>query len=161
MALSLGRAAKAVGRSKSALSRDVKAGRISAVRNADGSLSIDPSELFRVFRPVGANNGGWEESQPQGNAAGIAATPRERAPDSLPLYLRLAKAEAERDLLLDQISDLRARLDAEAEERRRLTAVLLTERRASEPEPPAREPPPAAWPRRLWRWFARQHRVPA
>ncbi|MGA8758112.1 MAG: hypothetical protein WB611_17595 [Stellaceae bacterium] len=36
---------------------------------------------------------------------------------------RVAKAEGERDLLLDQVADLRARLDREAEERRKLIAI--------------------------------------
>ena len=49
---SLGQAAKATGRSKSALSRDIKAGKISATRNTDGSLSIDPAELHRVHPAV-------------------------------------------------------------------------------------------------------------
>jgi hypothetical protein len=131
--LSLGQAAKAVGRSKSALSRDVKAGKISATRNADGSLAIEPSELFRVFPPVSQSNSEWSDPQPLDNGAGtverVNDTPPQRATDSLQLYQRLAKAEAERDLLLDQVADLRTRLDREGEERRRLTAVLTDERR--------------------------------
>jgi hypothetical protein len=131
--LSLGQAAKAVGRSKSALSRDVKAGKISASRNADGSLAIEPSELFRVFPPVSQSNGMWSDPQPLDNGAGtverVNDTPPQRAPDSLQLYQRLAKAEAERDLLLDQVADLRTRLDREGEERRRLIAVLTIDRR--------------------------------
>src|SRR4051794_17640033 len=44
---SLGQAARAVGKAKSTLSRDVKSGKISAVRNPDGSVAIDPAELHR------------------------------------------------------------------------------------------------------------------
>lgn len=40
---SMGQAARAVGKAKSTLSRDVKAGKISATRNPDGSLAIDPA----------------------------------------------------------------------------------------------------------------------
>jgi hypothetical protein len=134
--LSLGQAAKAVGRSKSALSRDVKAGKVSATRNADGSLSIEPSELFRVFPPVshnGPSNAEWSDPKPLSNGAETVERVNDNAPqretDSLQLYQRLAKAEAERDLLLDQVADLRARLDREGEERRRLIAVLTVDRR--------------------------------
>lgn len=42
-AIVAGQAAKACGRSKSALSRDIKAGKFSASRNPDGSLAIDPA----------------------------------------------------------------------------------------------------------------------
>jgi hypothetical protein len=123
--------------------RDVKAGKISATRNADGSLAIEPSELFRVFPPVSQSNATWSDPQPLSNGAETVERvnnyPLHRAPDSLQLYQRLAKAEAERDLLLDQVADLRARLDREGEEQRRLIAVLTVDRR-----------PP--WWRRLFRW---------
>ena len=50
---------------------------------------------------------------------------------------------ADKDAVID---DLRRRLDAEAEERRRLTAILADQR--AKPEPAAG--PPAL--RRWWRW---------
>jgi hypothetical protein len=119
---SLGQAAKATGRSKSALSRDIKAGKISATRNADGSLSIDPAELHRVYPAVSHGNGSdntrWDDSQPV-----VAQT------DNRVLLAR------ENALLREQLADrdetirrLWERVSAEAEERRevqrRLTAVL-------------------------------------
>jgi len=52
MSYTLGDAAKAVGKSKTTLHRAVKSGRISAIKSEDGSYSIDPSELHRVFPPV-------------------------------------------------------------------------------------------------------------
>jgi hypothetical protein len=73
-------------------------------------------------------NGAWSNPQPLGNGAStveqVGETPVQRITDSLQLYQRLAKAEAERDLLLDLVADLRAQRDREAEERRRLIAVL-------------------------------------
>jgi hypothetical protein len=51
---SLGQAARAVGKAKSTISRDVKSGKVSAVRNTDGSVSIDPAELHRVYPPMPA-----------------------------------------------------------------------------------------------------------
>jgi hypothetical protein len=44
--------------------------------------------------------------------------------DLMLLRERVAKTEGARDLLLDQVADLRARLDREAEERRKLIAIL-------------------------------------
>jgi hypothetical protein len=52
MAYTLGEAAKAVGKSKATLSKAVKSGRISAVKNDDGSFSIEPVELHRVYPPT-------------------------------------------------------------------------------------------------------------
>ena len=50
--LTLGQASKEVGRSKTALTNAIKSGRLSATKLVDGSYSIDPSELFRVYSPV-------------------------------------------------------------------------------------------------------------
>jgi len=52
MSYTLGKAAKTVGKSKTTLHRAIKSGRISAIKSEDGSYSIDPSELHRVFPPV-------------------------------------------------------------------------------------------------------------
>ena len=52
MGYTLGEAAKAVGKSKATLSKAIKSGKISAVRQDDGSFSIDPSELHRVYPPT-------------------------------------------------------------------------------------------------------------
>lgn len=47
--LSLADAARLVGKSKSTLTRAVKSGKMSAIRQADGTFSIDPSELARAY----------------------------------------------------------------------------------------------------------------
>lgn len=52
MTYTLGEAAKAVGKSKATISKAIKSGKISAVRQDDGSFSIDPSELHRVYPPT-------------------------------------------------------------------------------------------------------------
>lgn len=49
MRYTLGTAAKASGKSKTTIQRAIAKGKISAIRDADGSYSIDPSELHRVF----------------------------------------------------------------------------------------------------------------
>jgi hypothetical protein len=52
MGLTIGEAATQTGKSKSTLSRAIKQGKMSASRNDDGSFSIEPSELFRVYKRV-------------------------------------------------------------------------------------------------------------
>ena len=52
MGYTLGQAAKAAGKSKATLSKAIKSGKMSAVRQDDGSFSIDPSELHRVYPPT-------------------------------------------------------------------------------------------------------------
>lgn len=48
----LGTAAKATGKSKTTIQRAISKGKISAQKDEDGSYSIDPSELHRVFPPL-------------------------------------------------------------------------------------------------------------
>lgn len=49
--LSLGEAARQAGVAKTTIHRAVKSGKISAQKKDDGTYSIDPAELFRVYRP--------------------------------------------------------------------------------------------------------------
>lgn len=44
-----GTAAKATGKSKTTIQRYISKGKISALKDEDGSYSIDPAELHRVF----------------------------------------------------------------------------------------------------------------
>lgn len=47
--LSLSQAAKLTAKSKSTINRAIKSGKLSATRHDDGSYSINPAELSRVF----------------------------------------------------------------------------------------------------------------
>jgi|AYRH01.1.fsa_nt_gi hypothetical protein len=49
--LTIGQASKEVGISKPSISRAIKSGRLSAKKNDNGTYSIDPAELFRVYPP--------------------------------------------------------------------------------------------------------------
>ena len=110
MAYTLREAALAIGKSKPTVLRAIQAGRISASRDATGGWVIEPAELQRVY-PVSV----------QRNAA-----PTRDEPAVLRRELEVLREERERERHEAQatIADLRRRLDAEAEERRRLTAVL-------------------------------------
>ena len=52
MPYTLGEAAIACGKSKSTLSKSIKAGKISAFKNDHGAFEIEPSELFRLYPPT-------------------------------------------------------------------------------------------------------------
>jgi hypothetical protein len=132
----IGTAARATGKSKSTISRDVDKGKISAVKNEDGSYSIDPAELHRVYPAVGSGNsttdGQSNDLQPLrgSDGSGGLATQLEHARERLSLLE--AERSREREQLLEQVEDLRARLDRSEEERRekdrQLTALLTDQR---------------------------------
>ena len=138
---SLAQAAKAAGKSKPTIARAIKAGKLSAARGEGGSYTIDPAELARVFPLAGYDTGPMKQREP-GNGAGTypATSPGEIE------GMRLLLVERE-----ETIRDLRARLDAESAERRRVQerlTGLLTHRQAGS------VPASGAAPRRLWRrWF--------
>lgn len=99
--LSLVQAAKVSGKSKSTINRSIKSGKLSAKRHDDGSYSIDPSELFRVF--------------PKGHAEPPMEEPKElvRTPsvseEILKVKVQMLEAQLEREQ--DTVADLRKRLD--------------------------------------------------
>ena len=123
---SLGQAAKAAEVSKGTISKALASGRMSYRSKENGQYQIDAAELFRVF----------PRKQPETVEIERLETLRET--DETPmLRARLEAAEArlrDKDGVID---DLRRRLDAEAEERRKLTALLMDQRK---PEPAAVSP---------------------
>jgi len=133
--LTLADAAKSVARSKSALLRSIKAGRLSANRDElTGAWSVDVSELHRIYPPM--------------SEAERAAV--NDAPHTSELRARLSDA-------LDQIQDLRRQRDRADDERRRAqeqlaglqnqVAALLADQRT----PPA-APTQESLGRRWWRF---------
>src|SRR4051812_19896168 len=134
MAYSVAQAAKAIGKSKNTVLRAISSGRISAVRDATtGAFQIEPSELHRVFAPATTAPHGVGHDVPDG-AIRVAV-----------LQAQLSEKEALIAVLERANEDLRRQRDAEAEERRRLTAVLADQRTA-QPTSPA--PTRRAW----WPW---------
>lgn len=105
--LTLGQAAKQVGKSKSTLTRAIQNGKLSAQRQDDNSYGIDPAELFRVWPATGAQLG---DDAPQGTPE---ATQGETTA-VLRVKVEMLEAQIERER--DTVEDLRKRLDR-AEER--------------------------------------------
>ena len=118
MGYTLGEAAKATGISKASLSRAVGSGRISAVKNEDGSFSIEPVELHRVYPPKSSAT-----VAPQGDG-----TPRNTSDNPNDASLLQVRLEAALEQLRDRdatIDDLRRRLDVADEERREAQGRLM------------------------------------
>ncbi|MDR3567893.1 MAG: hypothetical protein P4L43_07680 [Syntrophobacteraceae bacterium] len=133
MRYTLGEAAKATDKSIAAISRAIKNGCVcvSAEKQDNGSYKIAPAELHRVYRAVRAE----QETQP------FSVNPGETG-ELRGLQARIEAAEQRQRDKDNVIDDLRRRLDAESEERRRTQAVLtglLTYQRekqeAAAPEP--------------------------
>jgi excisionase family DNA binding protein len=139
MTLSLGQAAVAVGISKPTIQRAIKNGKLSASRNEDGSYSIDESELARVYPDQWRNRyvaGTLKQAETLSN------------PDALQAEIEGLRQQLA--MLRDERDDLRRRLDAEAEERRRLTRLLTDQRAAVSVQVEKPGGGLADWWRRLW-----------
>jgi hypothetical protein len=122
----LGEAAKQARRSKATISNAIKNGRLSVHERTESGFKIAASELFRVFPP--------DERSPE-----QTRTPA-NDPVNTAAMIEMEGLRRENVLLRDERDDLRRRLDAESEERRKLTAMLTDQRPqpAAEPEAPAR-----------------------
>lgn len=146
MGLTASQAALEVGKSLPTITKAIQSGKLSASGPKGGPYSIEPAELFRVWPRVEGKGKVTPEHRPD-------ETPQDTRPlqDDLNLMSeRLRSAEALNERLADEVSDLRARLDAEGEERRKLTALLTHQPGApASPSPPVSAPVQSA---RRWRW---------
>jgi Protein of unknown function, DUF601 len=126
MGYTLGTAAKATGKSRTSILRAIERGKISAEKNIHGEWSIEPAELHRVYPPKEAVNG-------DSNSTDATAANTDLHIQNRELTARLEAADQRIRDALDQVSDLRLRLDQSEEERRRTQAqltALLTDQRS-------------------------------
>ena len=133
MNLSLADAAKLAGVSKSALFKAMKRGVFSGVRDeVTGEWRVNVSELQRVY-PL---------KDPSSLTADDVETPHvPSVPESAILSERLRSLEETLDQVKGERDDLRRRLDAESEERRRLTLALTDQRTNADVSPPVQRTP--------------------
>ena len=118
--LTLGQAAKQVGKSKATLSTALKKGKLSYVEKTGAGYKIDPAELLRVY-PNSLSNSKTEQLRtPSSNPI--------NAPEIITLKAKLDAAEDRIANDRETIEDLRRRLDEESSERRKLTAMLTDQR---------------------------------
>lgn len=120
MTYTLGEAAKAVGKSKATISKAIKTGKISAQKNEDGSYTIDPSELHRVYPPAPSETVTGERYE----------TPRETPEETVELIELRVKLEAAQQ----RIADLQEDRDQWRQQANRLLA-----------SPPRQEEPKGFW----------------
>jgi excisionase family DNA binding protein len=117
MVYTLGEAAKATGKSKATISKAIKSGRISALKDETGTFRIDPSELQRVY-PISVY--GEQKETPENTHVNA---------DSIITIRELqARLEAANERLSDKetvISDLREDRDRW---RQQATALLTDQR---------------------------------
>jgi hypothetical protein len=158
MAYTLGTAAKATGRGKATIYRAIKSGKISATRHEEGSYTIDPAELHRVFPPVSigtvsttASDEGMKQSETPSETTGtpeltIRNAQLEAEISGLKELLRNHREQTENMLRMqrDQIDDLRAERD------RLLNQVDATHRLLTHQQNASI----AKEPKRFW-WFRR------
>jgi hypothetical protein len=124
----LGEAAKATGKSKATISNAIKTGRLSVYERTASGYRIAAAELFRVFTPNSSINSSIEQTlTPESNALNGLNRALERE-----IEILREERERERQQAQSTIDDLRRRIDATDEERRRLT-VLLTDQTAHKP----------------------------
>jgi hypothetical protein len=105
--LTLGQAAIETGMAKSAISRAIKSGRLSARKKENGSFEIDPAELFRVYPPASSRNGSEQRQEER------SATPNETN-----------GLQREVVVLRELIEEIKGERDNLREERERLLKVI-------------------------------------
>lgn len=131
MGLSAREAAKETGKAVTTITRAIDNGKMSATRLDGGGYDIDPAELFRVFRPKGSAT---PEKLHNATPENVGAT------GVLDLEIKMLRDMLAREQ--DTVADLRTRLDAaeegrarEAEERRKLTAMITHQAQMPAPAP--------------------------
>ena len=104
-ALTVGQAAKQVGKAKTTISRAIKAGKLSAERRDDGSYAIEPSELHRAFPPKNETVANASVTQPSATQ-------------------QIEALEREKELLKQLVQEQRNRIDGLEADKERVWALL-------------------------------------
>jgi hypothetical protein len=137
MSYTLKQAAEATGKTKPTILRAIQSNKISAKKDEHGEWEIDPAELHRVYEPAKRSD------TPTSTRTDVRNDENPNESEALRQEVGLLREMlAERDRRVADkdgvIDDLRQRLDAEGEERRRtqaqLTALLTDQRAKAEPE---------------------------
>ena len=143
MKLSASKAAKEAGVSIPTITRAIEKGRLSAEKTEDSKGSkgylIDPAELFRVFPPKPKPSNDHPNETPA-----ILGTETPNETGVLQVEIKMLRERLEdKDAVID---DLRHRLDDEAAERRKLTALLTDQTVRPAPPEVADRPKRSWWP---------------
>lgn len=154
MAFTASEAAREVGKSLPTITKAISSGKLSAEGPKGGPYSIQPAELFRVWPRVEGNP--YETSKVRVDETPVY--PKGLDANLELLNEKLRSAEALNERLADEVGDLRRRLDSEAEERRKLTAMLTHQSQMplpAAPVAPAPDGPASGQGRPVGGWWAR------
>ncbi len=138
MTYTLGEAAKATGLTKPTISKAIKSGKLSANKNENGSYTIDPSELHRVYPPISFTSKPSVNTLPS-DTPGLPPDLHTTLPGLL-LDIERSERDRERQQLNETINDLRKRLDEATEAQReaakeiRKLTLMLTHQPAPDPK---------------------------
>lgn len=152
MQYTAGQAAEATGKNIATITRAIKSGKISAVKDDSGAWRIDPAELHRVFQPASQE---LRKPEKQEHATHTQGSQTSILDNTLQIELAALRERirAQDEILSDRadtIADLRARLDREGEERRKLAAILTDQTRPASPDTaPTLKPPRSLW--KFWK----------
>ena len=130
MTLTMNQAAKECGRAKSTLSKAIKAGKMTAEKQEDGSYRIDPAELFRVFPPKEET----AQSLPGGNAENGSNSTLEMAIKIGRLEVELEAERQKAAMLQDRLEDTQAQRDEWQDQAKKLLIA-----NQNEPEKPRKK----------------------
>ena len=122
MKLNINQAAKSINVARSTLYRDINNGKVSITKDAKGRSFIDVSELERVYGEVTLSDMSESVSVQQSDTV---------EKDTL-LQREIELLREHIDILKDERDDLRQRLNAEAEERKKLTLILTHQKEIQE-----------------------------
>ena len=121
MSYTLGEAAIATGKSKSTLSKAIKAGKITAFKNDNGAFEIEPSELHRLYPPAPlAIEENTSESVDSEQNATLDSTPKNTS--------NIEVLEAKLQMANERIEELKAdkeKLEVDKEQWRQQATNLL------------------------------------
>ena len=126
MFYTLGTAAKATGKTKTAIAEAIKKSRLSAVKDELGRYQIDPAELHRVYPPVSKKDGNDDPQQGQDKTLEFTSK-------IMMLEMQVKAAGELKDQIAAERDDLRAERD---HWRRQATALLTSQQEAKATAPP-------------------------
>ena len=134
MPLSLAEAAAATGTNRTTILRAIKAGKVSASRDAHGAWVVEPAELHRVYPPVDERTPGDRTATPYRAQIAEAAQ-----------AAQIAALRETADLMRAQLEDVRKDRDHWRDQAQAVTRQLADARTPA----PMPEPAPRPWWKRL------------
>lgn len=123
--LTLSQSSKHTGKSKSVISRAIDNGKLLAIKNDDGTYSIDPTDLYSLWPKLPPEQPEQNRSTSTGTATSTSAVPPQNTAEQAEraaLEALTAAQAGQVDDLRATVADLQTRLDQAENDRRQLEA---------------------------------------